>query len=137
MFNVSFFSKLSRLGDAESKSDLKITTNFEQNGKTDENEDPSLNFESEFINSTDHSDIDEEFEKSDKNDRETNQNDSFYENFPTEDKSRITFVLNGDENEFENEYEIEDSKYELASSSEIDNDNICKFYNKFLKDGFT
>ena len=44
-----------------------------------------------------------------------------YENISSDNKSRITFVLNGDENEFENENFIENSKYEISSSEEYEN----------------
>ncbi len=45
----------------------------------------------------------------------------WHENISSDNLSRITIVLNGDENEFENENFIENSKYEISSSEEYEN----------------
>ncbi len=53
---------------------------------------------------------------------ESNINNTlWHEHVSSDNQSRITFVLNGDENEFENENFIENSKYEISSSEEYEN----------------
>jgi hypothetical protein len=107
------------------KNNFKIKDD-EQNGKISENVDHFLEFE--LRNNHNLSDIDDALLKStkeelvDSKDVETKLHDTLlYENISSDNQSRITIVLNGDENEFENENFIENSKYEISSSEEYEN----------------